>query len=294
MSKIYNFCWVLVLLLTACEPSKQDSASEDTPWSRVEAIYFEESDEKAIEAIKDYQKKYPGQHLADSYLFLSMAHRNLFQMEEAINYASKCLEIDPGFSYAKEVRAVNYMRLHDWERADADISALEKTLPDDVSIKVLRASYHEERGDFRKALRIIEAALSADGKNPRLLNFYGFILSQGGAYQEAVPVFERAMALQVEASLLPVLQNNLGFAFFKTGRIEEGTELVKQSIQQDPENAYSYYNLARIYLQTDQKELMCEQLKLAKKYHFTVLYGNLVENMEKLHCSSGGEEKISG
>lgn len=133
-------------------------------------------------------------------------HRRLVPLIDRLEFARKGLDLAP-------LHAPNLAELGDCERALGRLDraeaayrrALEVAVPDEVAPVALRLArlLREDRGEAELALRALDLAL-ARAEDPRLLVRAGDYLLELGRPREAVPRFERALALDPGAA--PILE----------------------------------------------------------------------------------------
>lgn len=70
--------------------------------------------------------------------------------------------------------------------------------------------------------------------------------------------------------------NNPGFATFKTGKKEQGPDLINHSLTLDKGNSYAYKNLGIIYMKSGERAKAKEYLQLALKYKYTEMHDDEV------------------
>ena len=96
-----------------------------------------------------------------------------------------------------------------------------------------------------EALGRVNAALAADGRNPRLRFLRGLILTELGRPDEAISVFQQ---LTVDYPELAEPYNNLAVLQARAGRLDEARAALEMAVRMQPKNAMAFENLGDVYL----------------------------------------------
>jgi tetratricopeptide (TPR) repeat protein len=95
-------------------------------------------------------------------------------------------------------------------------------------------------GRNSSALRVLHQVAEEDPGRSETWNVIGFLHAQQGELSEAIPAFERALALRPDDS---VLCFNAAFALQKAGEHERAMALLRRAIERDPKLDRAWYGL---------------------------------------------------
>jgi len=242
---------------------------------------------------------------ADFYFFKGEEHRMREELNIAISYYEKALQIDPehedslfwmGYCYLPK-RVGDNIELNNTIRNERAASAFQKLI--DVrkkkdSIKWSSSVVYwtlgiaqDNLGLYEEAVKSYEQAIEL---NPYDAFYYGLGNAQGclGLYEEAVKSYGQAIELNPDNA---AYYYNLGNAQRKLGLYEEAVESYKQTIEMDPDDANSYWNLgaAQDYLELYKEALdnfkeylRLENYELSEKQQHITYTNNRVQELKKL------------
>jgi tetratricopeptide (TPR) repeat protein len=91
----------------------------------------------------------------------------------------------------------------------------------------------ERQGNFADSEKTWRAIVQRDPKDAAALASLGLVLSKQGKYDQAAPVYGKALALSPN---LPGIQLNLGLAEFKQGHFEPAISALTKALAADPKN----------------------------------------------------------
>ncbi len=117
------------------------------------------------------------------------------------------------------------------------------------------------QGKLEEAEEILQKALELDPSNPYALNDLGYIwVEENKNLGEAVKMLERA----VRKVRTPEILDSLGWAYVKTGRVEEGLKLLKKAVAENPYNWELRYHLGVAYEKLGERAFAEVELKKAE------------------------------
>lgn len=113
-----------------------------------------------------------------------------------------------------------------------------------------------EKGKLTEAMKVIDASLKRDPKNPRMRFAQGVVLAERKKPQEAIAVFQK---LSEDHPDLPEPHNNLAVLYSQDNQFEKARAALNSAIKTNPSYATAYQNLgdvhARIAAQSYSKAL---------------------------------------
>ncbi|OFY91198.1 MAG: hypothetical protein A3K10_15630 [Bacteroidetes bacterium RIFCSPLOWO2_12_FULL_31_6] len=255
-------------------------------------------------------------------IYVSFKGQILFKInkdtDEFFTYLTKATEIEPNSPLPLIERAYYYEKINEYQNAILDYNdALKKENVDSTLISV----YVNRGGVLLKlqkpdlAYEDLSKAYKIDSNNMGVLNNLAMCLEDLGKRKESNKLFLKMitidslffpawMNLGFQASLKgdyvhalaylnkaneldpnqPYTLNNRGFVKLNIDDIEGALIDINKSLELDPNNSYAYRNKALLYLKKNDIKLVCENLHLAKKYGFTIYFGEEVDKLIKQHC----------
>src|ERR1035437_190297 len=114
-----------------------------------------------------------------------------------------------------------------------------------------------EAGNLAQAMAILRHLLRLDPKDPHVDHIKGFLLSESGLQDQAIPLLRRA------ARLLPtrtVPQVTLGIALMRQGALAEAETTLEKALAIDPGCFFSLTNLAACLLAREKSPERAERL----------------------------------
>ena len=181
------------------------------------------------------------------------------ELEHAIEAYARAHEMVP--------TSANVMKLDGVERAsgrggDRLVRWLDKH-PDDFQVRLVHASYLQQRGAGSDAIPEYERMLQAQGKNPVVLNNLAWL------YHEAED--DRALDLARRAHELapgqPEIMDTYGWILFSQEQHEQGLDLLRKALEIAPDNPDIAYHLASALSDSGQSNAARKQLQAILSQH---------------------------
>ncbi|KAF0825956.1 tetratricopeptide repeat protein [Cytobacillus firmus] len=178
-------------------------------------------------------------------VLLAETHIDLGNEEEAILVLERIDEHDPSFPQSLLLLADLYQMDGLFEVSEQKLLKAKEILPDEIIVDFALGELYAEQGRFLEAKRIYENVLRKEdiiagiNVNQRLAD----ILSAGGAFEEALPYYEKALDDKLEINTLFSYAFTALQAGFNRTAIEKLTELKEL----DPEYHSLYLYLAQAY-----------------------------------------------
>lgn len=126
---------------------------------------------------------------------------------------------------------------------------------------------------YKESISVCNEAIKNGMKTSYILNNRGFCLLSINDYKNALKDLKFSNK-QIKND--PIILNNLGYTYFRLGKIQKGLDLVNQSIEINDSLPYAYYNRANIYKFIGDNNLSCKDLYKSNELGFTQTYGNKV------------------
>lgn len=110
-----------------------------------------------------------------------------------------------------------------------------------------------------------------------------FQYSHHGEYQKALELNNKALQINPND---PFTYNNRGYVKYKLNALKGAMEDVNHSLKLYPANSYAYKNRALIFIAMKQLNYACDDLKKALSLGFIEMYGDEVQKLLEMHCTS--------
>lgn len=150
----------------------------------------------------------------------------------AAQVARRALALKPG---SKEAQLILSRALFRAGRESEGLAALDRVIaahPDDLDARYRRAMFWAEQERSKEALQELESLLKADPSNAQYRRSRARVLAQLGRGDEAKSEWEDLTRQAPDAESLL----NLGWAYWREGRVEEATKVAKTLLKLDDKN----------------------------------------------------------
>jgi len=151
--------------------------------------------------------------------------------------------------------------------------------------------YYYNRGGLYRELNELDSSVAEYTKalkiNPKHAGTYlnrGFTYLKMELYEKAIYDLERVQRYTNETSTIAYAYNNMGYAYYKLGKLEVAEEKINLSINHYPSNSYAYYHLALLKIEQKKIEKACEYITKSLKLGFTNEYGDEVQQLQDQYC----------
>ncbi|MBP3041428.1 tetratricopeptide repeat protein [Bacillaceae bacterium Marseille-Q3522] len=196
-------------------------------------------------------------------ILLAETHMELGEEEKAILELEKITSQSPEYVQALLLLADLYQMDGLYEVSERKLLLAKEELPDEpVILFALGELYHEE-GKFLEAIRAYESVLKTDNEiagvnvNERLAD----CLSAGGAFEEAIPYYEKALKRKIEPNTL----FDYAFTALQAGFNQTAIEKFTQLREMDPGYHLLYLYLAKAYEKEEELENSFSMIQLGIK-----------------------------
>jgi len=108
-----------------------------------------------------------------------------------------------------------------------------------------------ENKEYRRALRLYERAVSVNPQDLKILDVLGFLCYMTGSFEDAAEYCERSLEIKSDN---PYSLKGLGLCRVEMNRAQEGIALIQEAIEIDPEVFDAHFDLAVVYMKTEQYE----------------------------------------
>lgn len=215
---------------------------------------------------------------------LGMIYVDFVQPDSALHYLLLTRKVTSNdslkFAIHLDIGQARYLN----RELDKAIIELNPLLDDDnyrfAALTILLGVYSDMR-DFVKAVPVARELVSTNPTfYPAIVNV-GYMYLDYGKPDSAIFYFGKAL---VYAPDDPIILNNLGNAYFKSGNSNIGLSYINKSLMIDSTNSYAYRNRGLIYLDEKENSLACDDFTKAIELGYVEVYGDDIINWKKEAC----------
>lgn len=172
--------------------------------------------------------------------------------DEALEVLSRIGENDPSFPQSLLLQADLYLMEGLYEVSEQKLLTAKAALPDEVIIDFALGELYLEQGKFIEAIRSYESVLPIEQEiaGVNIHQRLGDALSAGGAFEEALPHYEKALEDSLEINTL----FHYAFTAFQAGMNKTAIEKFTELKHIDHEYHSLYLYLAKAYEREEQLE----------------------------------------
>lgn len=124
--------------------------------------------------------------------------------------------------------------------------------------KIEEGAFFYNQGEFNLAAQTFKEAAELAPENASAHNNHGLALHSARKFEEALPAFEKALALYEQEHNKATVLNNMGFAFSELGQKDQAIEHFEKALAMDGNNAAVHVNLGTMYWERDNYEKAVE------------------------------------
>ncbi|MBP2241367.1 tetratricopeptide (TPR) repeat protein [Cytobacillus eiseniae] len=214
--------------------------------------------EEAKQLFERLLESYPEE--GELLVLLAECHIDLGQEDEAVLVLERLQEDDPSFPQSLLLLADLYQMEGLYEVSEQKLLRAKVILPDEVIIDFALGELYAEQGKFLEATKAYEKVLQNEdliagvNVNQRMAE----VLSVGGAFEEALPYYEKAMDEKVEINTL----FSFAFTALQAGYNRTAIEKFNELKELDPEFHSLYLHLAKAYEREEELENGFQAIKL--------------------------------
>ena len=273
--KIRNSRWLILILFTACAPSKEVKLHQFL--IKGNGMLKEGNSEEAERYFKEAVKLDPC--FVEGLNNLGTIRFGSGNWDEALDYYNKAIICDPKFLDAYYNRANTFYELKQYYNALQDVHHVMRIKPDTAVVHFAEGLIATKMRDFPTALKAFDRALSFDSSNveflvnrgtvkyylhdfvkaeddlreaerrnpkePNIYNTRAMIAISKGAHDVALVEIEKALQLTPDQ---PFFINNRGFVYLMQNKLDAALIDIDRSIVLDPTNGWAVRNKGIYYL----------------------------------------------
>lgn len=172
--------------------------------------------------------------------------------DEALETLSKIDKNDPSYPQSLLLQADLYLVEGLYEVSEQKLLTAKAALPDEIIIDFALGELYLEQGRFIEAIRAYENVLPVEEviAGVSIHQRMGDALSAGGAFEEAIPHYEKALEESLEINTL----FHFAFTAYQAGMNKTAIEKFSELKELDPEYNSLYLYLAKAYEREEELE----------------------------------------
>lgn len=185
----------------------------------------------------------------DSHIHLGILHYRLKQFPSAIAHLREAVRLNPKQAESHIVLGLAYLQSDRYEEA---VHAFEEGVrhhPKNADLHFNLGTAYDKLNRFDEVVREMEVTLALDPHHADALNYLGY------SYAERGINIERALSLTRQAVVLKpdngYYVDSLGWAFYKSGMLDEALAEIKRAIALVGDDPVIYEHLGEIYMKQD-------------------------------------------
>jgi len=123
-------------------------------------------------------------------------------------------------------------------------SRIHAARPNDASVLATLAHLHAEKGRTSEAIALLRRSVELNANQAATWFNLGFLLQGDEAHEQAIEVFDRAIALDAK---LDRAHYGKALSLIKLGRLEESVAVLRRNIELQPMSPFGFYQLVHVY-----------------------------------------------
>ncbi|KYK34518.1 MAG: hypothetical protein AYK19_11950 [Theionarchaea archaeon DG-70-1] len=166
------------------------------------------------------------------------------KLENALEYFSKAIGLDPEYEKAYHNRGIVYYELERFEEAIADYNRVIELDPGYVLAYKNRGLVYLRLNQFEKAIADFDKAIEVDPGIAQAYNNRGWVYYRLNQFEKAIAEFDKAIELDPGLALA---YDSRGDLYFRLKEFDRAIEDYSKAIKLDPEDAEPYYKRGLVY-----------------------------------------------
>jgi tetratricopeptide (TPR) repeat protein len=214
------------------EAIRLDTFNINARLSLAHALAAQKKDKESQEVFDELAKLAPANVSIQIRMALILAEQR--QFDKATEILDKILQRKPGWDQVRFQLGQILREQGKTERAEEELVQIQKGQQTFVRSRILLSLMFLRLKEFSKAMRYIDEAISADTKEPELMNVKGSILEELYRYDEALRIYEQAIDIDPANTRL---RYALGNVLEKSGRRSRSLAEMEKILAEKPDEA---------------------------------------------------------
>ena len=183
----------------------------------------------------------------------------LYGLEDVLEDLQKAIELRPDYAEAHSDLGLAYEREGQAEDAVAPYEKAVQLNPDDLQAHSFLAHWYKGQGEYLKSIHSFRKLADAHSDDAEILKGFAFLTlthNEKAGWRDAQKMLVTALDLvPTDADVLM----NYGYTLYLEQKYSQAIKYYKRSLEFNPENALTHFNLALVYELTSQKVLASEE-----------------------------------
>lgn len=165
----------------------------------------------------------------------------LRQPLKAIEIYNRLLEREPENYQVIDAVSQLYMDAGDFEKALSALLELEKTRPQDVSLKLKIAQINYRLKDYQSAIDRFKKILELEPKSDKIIYYLGVLYEEAGRLNDALTMFEK---VPPKSGLYKDARLRLAYNYKQAGDIKRSKGILHEAVRKSPKTPEFYQYLS--------------------------------------------------
>jgi tetratricopeptide (TPR) repeat protein len=199
---------------------------------------------------------------AEAWAWLAEAEQK-WAGSEALNHLDRALELDPRSPVIRGLRGLYFQRIGNHRQAVIEYQEAAKLEPQNPNWYISIGEAYANYGDLILALQAYQYATTIAPEDASYWRLLADFCARNGVNIRDVglPAAQKAVQLTPED---PLALDTLGWVLVQDGQHFEAELFLSKALEHDPNLASAHFHLALLYLQTDDRNSMYDQLIRAR------------------------------
>jgi len=176
-------------------------------------------------------------------------------LQNAIDYFTNAIQIDPSFAIAYHNRSLCYKQLRNFQAAKKDLETAIEINNNYAQFYFTKALLNEYMNEEGEALENYQKAINKDEYYAEAIFNYSVLLKKLGRYQEAVIELNKAIKVNPDKIENYFQRANINLIY---GEYQNAIEDFEKYLDVESNDGLAYFNLGLAYSLLDDKDSACE------------------------------------
>lgn len=160
------------------------------------------------------------------------------------------------------------------------------------SLYYIGVAYHM-LGDDENCIKYMDLSMEKDSSDPRAYYIKASSMNYLERFEEAIPLFQRAIVLESDKDKIAGSYGRLGYSYYSLKKYDQALEAYNKATEMDKEVALPYVMIAQIYSETNQQDKALEAYYRGKENapKEAEEYSNILFNIGLLEQMKGNYDK---
>lgn len=185
-------------------------------------ILYRQEDKHGLARMHFKKISNESKHYQDAQGQIILSYLEEQRPEQAKKLSEQAIKRFPRTFYFYELLAACFEELNDSDKILTLWDSLAKDFDDNWRYHYAVALYHEQQGNWQRAVHAMNRVLELDPENATALNYIGYTyIEQNIEHQQAVALLQKAVAIAPDNGYI---LDSLGWAYLKTGKLKQAKQ----------------------------------------------------------------------